>query len=207
MKIVVVADEALKKEILEPGLRSDVQVEWMDTITNVPEADCYIDLLFNNTTERIEALKKLQPATIIVNAVIEVTNEFAGSFVRINGWPGFLRRNIIETSCKNDVDKYKVEKYLTVFNKTVEWVPDIAGFISARVISMIINEAYYALDENVSSKDEIDIAMKLGTNYPFGPFEWSKKIGLKNVYDLLQKLSISESRYKPSPLLSKEALA
>ncbi|MEO5650820.1 MAG: 3-hydroxyacyl-CoA dehydrogenase family protein, partial [Ginsengibacter sp.] len=68
----------------------------------------------------------------------------------------------------------------------------------ARVISMIINEAFYTLKENVSTKKEIDLAMKLGTNYPFGPFEWAEKIGLENVFNLLKKLSEKEERYIPS---------
>jgi 3-hydroxybutyryl-CoA dehydrogenase len=71
---------------------------------------------------------------------------------------------------------------------------------------MIINEAYFTLDEKVSSKNEIDTAMKLGTNYPYGPFEWSEKIGLKKVYELLTTLSHSHSRYEPAALLKKEAL-
>ena len=70
---------------------------------------------------------------------------------------------------------------------------------------MIINEAYFTLEENVSTKEEIDIAMKLGTNYPYGPFEWSKKIGLKNIADLLKELFITEKRYQPAALLLKEA--
>jgi 3-hydroxybutyryl-CoA dehydrogenase len=94
---------------------------------------------------------------------------------------------------------------MAVFNKKIEWVPDIPGFVTARVISMIINEAYFALDENVSSKEEIDTAMKLGTNYPYGPFEWAKAIGLKNVYDLLKHLAELNNRYTPSALLQKEA--
>ena len=48
--------------------------------------------------------------------------------------------------------------------------------------------------------------MKLGTNYPYGPFEWSKKIGLKKIYDLLTLLAKTNARYEPSPLLKKEAL-
>ena len=40
---------------------------------------------------------------------------------------------------------------------------------------------FLQLGENVSTRDEIDTAMKLGTNYPFGPFEWAEKIGLKNI--------------------------
>jgi 3-hydroxybutyryl-CoA dehydrogenase len=67
---------------------------------------------------------------------------------------------------------------------------------------MIINEAYFALDDAVSSKAEIDIAMKLGTNYPWGPFEWAEKIGLNNIYLLLQKLSLTNKRYQPAPTLA-----
>ena len=70
---------------------------------------------------------------------------------------------------------------------------------------MIINETYFALDEKVSTQDAIDVAMTLGTNYPYGPFEWSKKIGLKNVYDLLSRLSEINKRYEPASLLKKQA--
>jgi 3-hydroxybutyryl-CoA dehydrogenase len=77
--------------------------------------------------------------------------------------------------------------------------------ITPRVIATIVNEAYFALEQNVSTKEEIDIAMKLGTNYPMGPFEWSRKIGLKNIYSLLQKLSLTNERYQPCELLRTEA--
>jgi len=69
---------------------------------------------------------------------------------------------------------------------------------------MIINEAYFALGDKVSTKDEIDTAMKLGTNYPYGPFEWSRKIGLKNVYQLLSVLSKEDHRYIAAPCLEEE---
>ena len=70
---------------------------------------------------------------------------------------------------------------------------------------MIINEAYFAVEDNVSSKTEIDTAMKLGTNYPHGPFEWAGLIGNKNILALLQQLYVTDRRYKPSELLIKEA--
>jgi 3-hydroxybutyryl-CoA dehydrogenase len=68
---------------------------------------------------------------------------------------------------------------------------------------MIVNEAYFAFGENISSETDIDTAMKLGTNYPFGPFEWAAKIGLQNIYDLLQTLAITDSRYECAPALKK----
>lgn len=206
MKIVVVANDALKKEMLEQGPDNDVQVEWRDELTEMAGTDCYIDLLFKYNPERIEALKNLQPATIIISSVINTGGKLPGNFIRVNGWFTFLKRPLIEASCSNVSVKKTAERVFNSFNKTIAWVPDIPGFISARVVSMIINEAYFTLDEKVSAKEEIDTAMKLGTNYPFGPFEWSKKIGLKNVYDLLATLAQTDSRYKPSTLLSKEAL-
>ncbi len=58
---------------------------------------------------------------------------------------------------------------------------DEPGFVSARIVSMIINEAYFTLEAGTSTKEEIDIAMKLGTGYPFGPFEWGEMIGLSRI--------------------------
>lgn len=206
MKIAVVGDEMLKQELLTQGLTTAAQVEWLTAIKAVPGADCYIDLLFSPGPERIETLQQLQPALIIVNAVTDTLDKLSPDFIRINGWPTFLKRSLAEASGTNEDRKEKAEKFLSVFNKKIEWVPDIPGFITPRVISMIINEAYFTLSEKVSSKENIDTAMKLGTNYPYGPFEWGEKIGLKNIYDLLTKLAGTNSRYEPSALLKKQAL-
>ena len=72
------------------------------------------------------------------------------------------------------------------------------------MISLIVNEAYLAFEEGVSSREDIDIAMKLGTNYPYGPFEWGKRIGLKEIYDLLNTLSQTDVSYVPSRKLFSE---
>lgn len=206
MKIVVITNEDLKKELLVQKLADNTAVEWQQEISPVQDADAYIDLLFNHSAERIDKLKKLQPATIIVNAVIATLNELPAGFIRINGWNSFLKRSLVEAAGA-DENKTAAEKIFFCFNKSTEWIPDIPGFITPRVISMIINEAYFTLDEKVSTKEEIDTAMKLGTNYPYGPFEWGATIGLKNVYDLLNRLSKTNSRYTPSSLLQKEALS
>jgi 3-hydroxybutyryl-CoA dehydrogenase len=72
------------------------------------------------------------------------------------------------------------------------------------VIASVINEAYFTFGAGISTKDAIDTAMKLGTNYPFGPFEWGKLIGLNRVYTLLKELSRRDNRYEPAPALLKE---
>jgi 3-hydroxybutyryl-CoA dehydrogenase len=74
---------------------------------------------------------------------------------------------------------------------------------------MIINEAFFAMQEGVAPAREIDTAMKLGTNYPRGPVEWAERIGVSQVVALLSALhqSFGEDRYRVAPLLRKSACA
>lgn len=205
MTIAVRADELQKEELLAQGLNKEVQIVWLDKLLPVAGADCYIDILFNEKDHTTE-LPALHPALLIVNSVCNTTDQLPAGLIRINGWATFLKRPVVEAACADAALRTKAEKVFDLFNKKTEWVADIPGFISPRVVTTIINEAYITLDEKVSSKAEIDTAMKLGTNYPYGPFEWSEKIGLKKVYSLLSLLAETNKRYEPSALLKKEAL-
>jgi 3-hydroxybutyryl-CoA dehydrogenase len=204
MNIVVITDDRRREELLAQNVSTDAVIEYREDIPASGDADCYLDLLFERTPERLDQLVQLRPSLIIVNSVVATLNTMPPGFIRINAWPTFLKRAIVEASCSDDDMRKKAEAVLTCFGKKTEWVAEVEGFITARVVSMIINEAYFALDEKISTKEEIDIAMKLGTNYPYGPFEWAQLIGLQNIYALLRSLS-KYSRYAPSPLLVKEA--
>ena len=209
MRLAVLADEILKEELLSNGITGEVDIIWVDDVdefTYRENADGCIDLLFDNTKERIELLKKLSSQPVIVNSVIDTLEEINAPFIRINAWPGFLKRPVVEASYNSKPLKEKAERIFTGLGKKAEWVPDEPGFITARVIAMIINEAWFALEEGISTKEEIDIAMKLGTNYPYGPFEWGSQIGLKNIYALLDKLNNTNSRYRPAELMKKQVI-
>lgn len=206
MRLVVLANEELKEELLSTGINDDCKIDFLSSSQELSlhnDADAVIDLLFEQNGYDVSHLKDILPKPVFVNSVNKTISEIGFPFIRINAWPGFLKRNIAEVCCNDDVIKIEAEKILTLLNRKAEWVPDIKGFISPRVVSMIINEAWFALEENVSSKEEIDIAMKLGTNYPYGPFEWAKKIGLKNIVNLLTELSKNEKRYEPARSLVK----
>ena len=208
MQLVVLADDILKEELLSNGKTADVEITWIQKAEQLNEhqkADVYCDLLFNASADRIQILKNFS-RPVIINLVGKTLENLQLPFIRINGWPGFLKSPIIEASCHNEA-KNQAEFFFSVFNKKVEWLPDEPGFVSARIVAMIINEAYFALGEGVSTKKEIDVAMKLGTNYPYGPFEWCEKIGIKRIYSLLIELSKINSRYKPAIVLEKEALS
>ena len=74
-----------------------------------------------------------------------------------------------------------------------------------RILSMLINEAADALFLKIASKEDIDLAMTKGVNYPKGLLAWADEIGIKNVLNELQNLQeeYGEDRYRPSPLLKK----
>ena len=208
MRLVVLTNAQLKEELLSNGISDDCKIDWINSpkeFLSHTDADAVIDLLFENNEYDVSHLNNYLSKPVFVNSLNKTIDEIGLPVIRINAWPGFLKRNIAEVSSTNEVNKNEVEEILSLLNRKTEWVPDIKGFISPRVVSMIINEAYFTLEENVSTKEEIDIAMKLGTNYPYGPFEWSQKIGLKKIAGLLKELSITEKRYEPSSLLLKEA--
>lgn len=210
MNVLLVANEEQKDELLCFPADDVIRMNWIkkpeEVPTNEPFEAC-IDLMFENSKDRITWLKGLGAPLVVVNSVVDTLSQIGHNFIRINGWTTFLKRKVVEASSPDLVMRQEAEKLLEGFGRKIEWVADIPGFITPRVISSIINEAFFALQENVSTREDIDTAMKLGTNYPFGPFEWGERIGLGHIYNLLATLGQQQARYLPAPLLKRTALA
>ena len=197
--IVVAASDSQWNELT--CLRTNV--EWQRAaqaadFDQYKNADAFFCLIEHEISEAFNSLTK----PVIINSVVKTLAGLPPNVYRINGWNTFLHRSVWEIA---GTANEAVETIFEAMGIKINFVKDEPGFISARVIAMIINEAYFALEDNVSSKVEIDTAMKLGTNYPFGPFEWALQIGTGNILALLQKLYLTDSRYKPSQLLITEA--
>jgi 3-hydroxybutyryl-CoA dehydrogenase len=206
MTVAILADDVLKQELLTKKLPEAITVVWVDSVRSltIADADVYMDLLFELNAERTQQLKRLQPKPVIVNAVPWTTKKIGAGFIRINAWPGLLQRPITEIALPGTVSEATIKAIFEQWQWQYMLAPDIPGMITARVLATIFNEAYYTLGAQVSTRIEIDIAMKLGTSYPYGPFEWSDKIGLRRVYELLTELSHEDERYTPVPALQKE---
>ena len=213
MNVLVLANDDQKAELLSLPIKDSIHFFWIHATRGfapVQPIDACIDLLFECNAERIEWLQNLYAAPggdtplIIINSVITPLKNITQDFIRINGWNTFLKRPLMEAAGYNALLKLKAEGLFLDLGKKTEWVVDIPGFITARVVASIINEAFYALEENISTEEEIDTAMKLGTNYPYGPFEWGRLIGLQPIYLLLAALGHEQRRYQPSILLKNQ---
>ena len=199
MKIFILANEQQKKELELINLSDKNTFTIASTFAenDYKNFDAYfiLDHFFD-----LKNFDFFENKPVIINEVIQTLADLnlPENFHRMNAWPGFLQREIWEVVSKTPE---KLKDVFKVFNRKIFFLKDEPGFVSARVISMIVNEAFFALGENVSTKEEIDLAMKSGTNYPYGPFEWAEKIGVENILTLLEKLSEKEERYFPAPAL------
>jgi len=84
-------------------------------------------------------------------------------------------------------------------------VKDSPGFVTNRIITLVMNEAAKLLEENLASIEDIDKIEKLSHNWPMGPFELADLVGIDVIVDLLEGIyqQTGWERYKPAPILKR----
>lgn len=215
MKILVVGPQEELNEFEQKfgGTHELIQEEHISVVEELNNYDAVFDFNIAEQPEDFGFYASQKDLKVFVNApkmsLAELAffqDEVSCHLFGFNGMKTFINREILEVSSLSDPKLLKetCEELSTDF----EIVQDRVGMVTPRIICMIINEAYYTVQEGTSSREDIDKGMKLGTNYPYGPFEWMEKIGLNNVYELLEALyeDTKEERYKICPLLKSEYL-
>lgn len=128
--------------------------------------------------------------------------------VGYGGIPSITRRQLVEVAVGLRTAQSAWQNAALFFQslgRDTEVIHDGPGLIAPRLIACLINEAAYALMEGIATIDDIDTAMRLGVNYPFGPLEWADQIGPDLILWILEELhaTTGDPRYRPCPYLRK----
>jgi 3-hydroxybutyryl-CoA dehydrogenase len=202
MRLVLISHQPVTnlfgKEFPFAGVECITRKEFLSEDLN--SADCIIDLTIEDHPNLISQYHSTT-IPVLIGSVVFTLNELGIDpqlpIARFNHWPTFINRNCVEFAVVDNHGE-KFQQLFQTLNIPAFRTADESGFVSARTVSMIVNEAFLAKEEAVSTELEIDTAMKLGTSYLFGPFEWCNKIGVEYIIKLLQKLAEKDKRYQPA---------
>jgi 3-hydroxybutyryl-CoA dehydrogenase len=222
--IAIIGESRLAQDLRDLAQEKGIEVRLLPGLGDIAATTPLVIETWVGDSERKKlVLQKLDeflsPASVIVTSCLTHSTTELASWTknpeRIVGFASFYPlkdRKIIELAAGvlSDVNAMNLaEQLFDSLGKETIRVKDSAGLTFPRILSLIINEAARALEEGVASAEEIDIAMKLGVNYPEGPLRWADQIGLDEVLAVLEGLQreTGEDRYRPAPLIKKLVIA
>ncbi|WP_329274112.1 3-hydroxyacyl-CoA dehydrogenase [Streptomyces sp. NBC_01451] len=124
----------------------------------------------------------------------------------------YRRATRIALSASQDTQPQTLSEAIGLFQalgKDVSVLGDTPGMIVARTVARIVDLAHDAVAKGVATEEDVDTAMRLGVNYPLGPFEWSRRLGRSWAHEILDELHQRDpsGRYAPSLALYRHAYA
>jgi 3-hydroxybutyryl-CoA dehydrogenase len=203
-------DEAKRKAAVE-------RLKVSASIAAVKEVDFAIEAVTENESLKKQIFKELDQA--VRQGGVLATNTSSIPITRIgaatrrpdavigmhfmNPVPLMSLVEIIRGAATSDAS-YSVTRGLAErMGKTTVLSRDFPGFIVNRILIPMLNEACFAVMEGLGSVQDIDTAMKLGTNQPMGPLQLADFIGLDTVLYIAEVLhqGLGDDKYRPCPLL------
>ena len=195
------------------------QIKFVGSLEAARQADLLIEAATENAELKFKIFKEMEAAAR--EGVILETNTSSISITKI---AGTTKRpdKVIGMHFMNPVPLMKlveVIRWLGTSDETTRTIVELCkalgkepveandspGFISNRILCPMINEAVFALQENVGTPEAIDSVMKLGMNHPMGPLTLADLIGLDVVLSVMQVLQrdMGDDKYRPAYLLNK----
>lgn len=199
MAVLVIAQPDRAHEVASSPLQKlapDIVPSLAAASTALANYAAVVDLHLDERPQWLADYLALTATPVVVSAVSRPLHEMvaaAGQPVRCQlfGWnalPTMLERPVWEVSSWRVEERPGLQKLLAPAGVELAWVQDRIGMVTPRVLAMLINEAYWMLQEGAAEADAIDRALQLGTNYPHGPIAWGRKIGTSNLVRVLKAL-------------------
>jgi 3-hydroxybutyryl-CoA dehydrogenase len=214
----------LTKSVGKGKLSEDEKTRTLNNIrptadmNDAADCDIVVEAVIENLDTKINVFRQLDEITKPV--CILATNTSSLSITKIasytnrpekvigmhfmNPVPLMKLVEVIRGNATNDETVKAVWELALSLKKFPVEVRDVPGFVSNRVLQVMINEAIFCLYEDVASVEGIDTVMKLGMNHPMGPLQLADLIGLDTVLYILEVLyhGYGDPKYRPCPLLN-----
>jgi 3-hydroxybutyryl-CoA dehydrogenase len=218
-------DRQVKKGIITEDEKSQA-IKRIKKITGIdltpPDSDIIIEAVYENKEAKLSIFKKLhsiiKPDSIFCSNTSSISITELASVCRPDKFIGMHFMNpvpvmklveIIKGYSTSELTFNAVRDIVIKLEKVPVEVFDSPGFISNRILMPMINEAIFALMEQVASAEDIDTVMKLGMSHPMGPLTLADFIGLDVCLSIMEVLyeGFNDSKYRPCPLLKKMVAA
>jgi 3-hydroxybutyryl-CoA dehydrogenase len=222
--LAIIGPSRLSEELLELSREAGLEAVLLADLAELtPTTPLVIETSSTLPEKKKSLLQKLDlalpaPAVIITSCLgfaTAVMASWTSKPERIVGFATFYPfkdRKVVELAAGIRTAEgalQSAEQFFKSIGKETVRVKDMPGLTFPRIVSLIINEAARSLEEGVATAEEIDVAMRLGVNYPYGPLRWADQIGLDEVLAVLEGLQreTGDDRYRPAVLLKKLVIA
>ncbi len=223
-KALKTIEKNLDRQLSKGKISEDIKSQTLQNITTYPSLEeglKDIDLVVEAATENVELKLKIfaqidqicQENTLLASNTSSISiTKIAAATQRpdkvigmhfMNPVPIMQLVEVIRGYATSDEVTSQIMSLSEKLGKTPVEVNDYPGFVANRILMPMINEAIYALYENVSGVAQIDAVMKLGMAHPMGPLQLADFIGLDVCLSILKVLheGFGNPKYAPCPLL------